>query len=56
MFTLYEILTQDNQVRNMRHEDQDVQKIQALTEWKVKTKVETGTDVKSLRLMVAEWV
>jgi serine/threonine protein kinase len=55
MFTLYEILTQENQMRNMRHEEQDVQKVQAMAEWKVKTKIESGTDVKNLRLMVAEW-
>lgn len=55
MFTLYEILTQDNQVRNMPHEEQDVEKVQAMTEWNVKTKIESSTDVKTLRLMVAEW-
>ncbi len=55
MFTLYEILTQDDEVQNMRHEEQDVQKIQAMAEWKVKTKIENGTDVKTLWLMVAEW-
>jgi serine/threonine protein kinase len=55
IFTLYEILTQDNQPRNMRHEEQDVQKVQALAKWDVKTKIESGTDVKTLRLMVTEW-
>ena len=55
MFTLYEVLTQDNQVRNVRHDEQDVRKVQMMEKWNVKTKIETGIDVKTLRSMVDKW-
>jgi hypothetical protein len=56
LFTLYESLTQDNQVRNMCHEGQDVETVQAMAKWNVKTELESGTNVTTLRSMVAEWV
>ena len=55
VFTLYEILTYDNQVRNVPHGEQDVGKIEAIEEWDVKAEVERGTDAKSLRSMVTDW-
>lgn len=55
LFTLYELLTQDYTFRNVRHEEQDLQKIQSMPEWKVKTKIEQGTDVKTLRDMAEQW-
>ncbi|OBT58846.1 hypothetical protein VE04_00847 [Pseudogymnoascus sp. 24MN13] len=56
IFTIYEILTLDDQFRNIAFWDQDVKAVEEMAEWDVKIPIEAGNGgIKEIRSFLAEW-
>jgi hypothetical protein len=56
IFTIYELLTYDEQYRNIHWEEQDVSQVENLAEWPAQRLLEDRVDVTTCRDFLAHWV
>ena len=56
IFTLYELLTFDEQYRDFLTRHEDVSLVESLAHWPIKRPIEPGTDVAACRRFLERWV